>query len=147
MSFTFYLNSHARLQYWQRWIRYLKMHLNDRLSRSYRLYCSRHTNPIQHDVYIWVNYSVSSYSNFIPIFWNVLIWLKYDYMHHLSKHTLTYNLWDPFADTGSWIQRQMRTYEGKYGYLPILALTANNQHWLLTIIGHTKTNMLQQNMW
>jgi hypothetical protein len=30
--------------------------------------------PIQHDVYIWANYSVSSYLNFIPICWNVLIW-------------------------------------------------------------------------
>jgi hypothetical protein len=35
--------------------------------------------PIQDDVYIWANYSVSSYLNFIPIFWNVLIWLKYDF--------------------------------------------------------------------
>ena len=34
--------------------------------------------PIQDDVYIWANYSVSSYLNFIPTFWNVLIWLKYD---------------------------------------------------------------------
>jgi hypothetical protein len=44
--------------------------------------------PIQQDVYIWANYSVSSYSNFIPIYWNVLIWLKYDFMHifvHLSN--------------------------------------------------------------
>jgi hypothetical protein len=39
--------------------------------------------PIQDDVYIWANNSVSSYLNFIPIFWNVLIWLKYDFMHHL----------------------------------------------------------------
>ena len=37
--------------------------------------------PIQHDVYIWANYSVSSYSKCIPIYWNVLIWLKYDFMH------------------------------------------------------------------
>jgi hypothetical protein len=27
--------------------------------------------PIQHDVYIWANYPVSNYLNFIPIFWNV----------------------------------------------------------------------------
>jgi hypothetical protein len=44
--------------------------------------------PIQRHVYIWANYSVSSYLNFIPICWNVLIWLKYDFihifMHHLS---------------------------------------------------------------
>jgi hypothetical protein len=42
---------------------------------------------IQHDVYIWaINYSASNYLNFIPIFRNVLIWLKYDFMHmhHLS---------------------------------------------------------------
>jgi hypothetical protein len=43
---------------------------------------------IQHDIYIWANYSVSSYLNLIPIFWNVLNWLKYDFMyifmHHLS---------------------------------------------------------------
>jgi hypothetical protein len=32
-------------------------------------------------IYIWANYSVSSYLNFIPICWNVLIWLKYDFMH------------------------------------------------------------------
>jgi hypothetical protein len=25
--------------------------------------------PIQHDVYIWANYSVSSYLRFIPICW------------------------------------------------------------------------------
>jgi hypothetical protein len=44
--------------------------------------------PIQHDIYIWANYSVSSYLNFIPICWNVLIWLKYDFMHifmHLKR--------------------------------------------------------------
>jgi hypothetical protein len=29
--------------------------------------------PIQHDVYIWANYSVSSYLKCIPICWNVLI--------------------------------------------------------------------------
>ena len=46
--------------------------------------------PIQHDVYIWANYSVSSYLSFIPIFWNVLMWLKYDFMnifmHQLSLY-------------------------------------------------------------
>jgi cytochrome c1 len=44
--------------------------------------------PIQHDVYIWANYSVLSYLNCIPICWNVLIWLKYDllriYFRNLS---------------------------------------------------------------
>jgi hypothetical protein len=29
----------------------------------------------------------------------------------------------------------------------LFALRANNQHWLLAIIGHAKTNILQQNMW
>jgi hypothetical protein len=29
--------------------------------------------PIQHDVYIWANYSVSTYLNFIPIFWNIIL--------------------------------------------------------------------------
>jgi hypothetical protein len=29
----------------------------------------------------------------------------------------------------------------------IFALRANNQRWLLDIIGHAKTNILQQNMW
>ena len=28
-----------------------------------------------------------------------------------------------------------------------MELRANNQHWLLAIIGHAKTNILQQNMW
>jgi hypothetical protein len=42
--------------------------------------------PIQHDVYIWANYSILSYLNFIPICWNVLIWLKYDFMHIFMHH-------------------------------------------------------------
>jgi hypothetical protein len=46
--------------------------------------------PIQHDVYIWANYSVSSYLNFIPIFWNVLIWFKYDFMHIFMHHLSLY---------------------------------------------------------
>jgi len=61
-------------------------------------------------------------------------------MHHLSKCTLTYNLWDHCADTGSWIRRQMRTYEGKYGYLPIFSLMANNQHCLTAIYYWTCKN-------
>jgi hypothetical protein len=32
--------------------------------------------PIQHDLYTWANYFVSSYLNFIQLFWNMLIWLK-----------------------------------------------------------------------
>ena len=46
--------------------------------------------PIQHDVYIWANYSVSNYLNSIPIFWNVLIWLKYDLMHNFMHHLSLY---------------------------------------------------------
>jgi hypothetical protein len=57
--------------------------------------------PIQHDVYIWANYSVSSYLKFIPICWNLLFWLKYDFMHivmhHLSliikQDLLNYEIW------------------------------------------------------
>ena len=55
-------------------------------------------------------------------------------------------LWDHCADTGSWIWGQIRIAEGKYGYLPVFALGANNQPWLLAIIGHAQTNVLQQNM-
>jgi hypothetical protein len=46
--------------------------------------------PIQHDVYIWANYSVSSCLKFIPICWNVLIWLKYDFMHIFMHHLSLY---------------------------------------------------------
>ena len=63
-------------------------------------------------------------------------------------------LWDLCAGTGSWIWGQILTYEGKYVYLKantdiclVFALRANNQHRLLAIIGHAKTNILQQNMW
>ena len=48
-------------------------------------------------------------------------------------------------------------YGGKYGHMrantdilyicPVFALKANNQHWLVAIIEHAKTNILQQNMW
>jgi hypothetical protein len=46
--------------------------------------------PIQHDVYIWANYSISSYLKFIPICWNVLTWLKYDFMHIVMHHLFLY---------------------------------------------------------
>ena len=46
--------------------------------------------PIQHDVYIGANYSVSSYLNFIPIFRSVLIWLKCDFMHIFMHHISLY---------------------------------------------------------
>jgi hypothetical protein len=37
--------------------------------------------------------------NFIPIFWNVLIWLKYDFI--ILPCTLTYFLWNQAADARS----------------------------------------------
>jgi hypothetical protein len=64
--------------------------------------------PIQDDVYIWANYSVSSYLNFIPIFWNVLIWLKYDLPSFLV-------LWHIFFETTAQIPEVK--FGGKYGYL------------------------------
>ena len=90
--------------------------------------------PIKHDVYIWANYSASSYLNFISICWNVLIWLKYEYMHIFMHHLSLY-----FETTA---QTPEAEFGGKYEYL-----RANNQHWLLAIIGHANTNILQQNMW
>ena len=41
-------------------------------------------------IHIWANYSVSSSLNFIPVFWNVLIWLKYDYMYIFMHHHSLY---------------------------------------------------------
>jgi hypothetical protein len=76
--------------------------------------------PIQHDVYIWANYSVSSYLEFIPICWNVLIWLNYDFMHifmhHLSLH------FDIIFETTAQIPEV--EYGGKYGYM-----RANTDIW------------------
>jgi hypothetical protein len=46
--------------------------------------------PIQRHLYIWANYSVSSYLKFIPICWNVLIWLKYDFIHISMHHFSLY---------------------------------------------------------
>jgi hypothetical protein len=94
---------------------------------------------IQHDVYIWANYSVSSYLNFIPICWNVSIWLKYDFMHIFIHHLFLY-----FETTAHIPEVE---FGGKYGYMRANTDRANNQHWLLAIIGHAKTNILQQNMW
>ena len=86
--------------------------------------------PIQHDVYIWANYSVSSYLNFIPICWNVWIWLKYDFMHIFMHHLSLYfettaqipevefggKYGYMRANTDIW--GQIRIIEGQYGYLP-----------------------------
>jgi hypothetical protein len=65
--------------------------------------------PIQRDVYIWANYSVSSYLNFIPICWNVLIWLKYDFIHIFMHHLSLY-----FETTA---QIPEVEFGGKYGYM------------------------------
>ena len=43
--------------------------------------------PIQHGLYTFeliIPFQVIL--NFIPIFWNMLIWLKYDLMHHISLY-------------------------------------------------------------
>ena len=113
-------------------------------------------DSVQRDVYIWANYSVSCYLNFIPIWicWNVLIWLKYDFIHIFMHHLSLY-----FETTA---QIPEVEFGGKYGYIranmdiwgqkntdicTVFALRANNQHWLSAIIGHAKTNILQQNMW
>jgi hypothetical protein len=84
--------------------------------------------PIQHDVYIWANYSVSSYLNFIPIFRNVLIWLKSDVMHIVMHHFLV--LWHIIFETTAHIPEV--EFGGKYGYMRA-NLRENNQHWLLAI--------------
>ena len=65
--------------------------------------------PIQRDVYIWANYSVSSYLNCIPICWKVLIWLKYDFIH-ISMHHLSL-----YFETTAQIPEV--EFGGKYGYL------------------------------
>ena len=49
-------------------------------------------------------------------------------------------LWHIMFDTTAQILEV--EFGGQYGYLK-----ANNQHWLPAIIGHVKTNILQQNMW
>jgi hypothetical protein len=72
--------------------------------------------PIQHDVYIWANYSISSYLNFIPICWNVLIWLKYDFMHIFMHHLSLY-----FETTAQIPEVELG---GKYGYM-----RANTDIW------------------
>jgi len=39
------------------------------------------------------------------------------FLYTIFPCTLTYNVWHHCTDTGSWIWGQIRTYEGKYGYL------------------------------
>ena len=63
-----------------------------------------------------------------------------------------YVLWHTLFETTAQIPEV--EFGGKYGYLkantdicPVFVLSANNQHWLLVVIGHAKTNILQQNIW
>ena len=93
--------------------------------------------PIQHDVYIWANYSVPSSLDFIPIFWNALIWLKYDFMHIFMHHiSLYFNIYSlrPLRR-----YRKLNTGENTdiwgqilifWGHIRIFAFRTSNQHWL-----------------
>jgi hypothetical protein len=94
--------------------------------------------PIQHDVYIWANYFVSSYLRFIPICWNVLIWLKYDFMHIFMHHLSLY-----FETTAQIPEVEFGGDEIKYSYhifccnmfvfaCPIIA---KSQCWVFAIRG------------
>ena len=85
-----------------------------------------------------IPFQVKFYSNMLKCV-NFIEIRSYAYLY--ASSFLVYNLWDHCTDTGSWISGEIRIYEGKYWYL------RNNQHWLLAIIGHAKTNILQQNMW
>ena len=104
--------------------------------------------PIQHNVYIfflyiWANYSISSL--FIPIiFWNALIWLKYDFihifiqylLHHLSLYfdiTTRYrklnsganmDIWEQIINTDFrlWLDIQKQTYSTKHVLHEVFAL-------------------------
>jgi hypothetical protein len=73
-------------------------------------------------------------------------WLYSNILKHVNLieirfyHLSFYLLWHIFLETT--VQIPEIKFGGKYGYL-----RANNQHWLLAIIGHAKTNLLQQNMW
>jgi hypothetical protein len=101
--------------------------------------------PIQHDVYIWANYSVSSYLKFIPICWNVLIWLKYDFMHIFMHHLCNMLIFacPIIANSQCWLfalranTGQISVFALKYPYLPSniricphISVTFS-KHWLL----------------
>ena len=110
--------------------------------------------PIQHDVYTWANYSVSSYLNFIPICWNVLIWLKYDFMHIFMHHLSLYfeiTTQIPEVEFGGKygymraktdIWGQMRIFEGKYGYLPWGQITNTEFYLILDMQKRTYCNKI-----
>jgi hypothetical protein len=78
------------------------------------------------------------YSNMLKCVNLIEIWF-YAYLYVSSFLVLWHIIWDHCADTGSWIRGQIQTFA--------FAPSGNNQHWLLAIIGHAKTNILQQNMW
>ena len=73
---------------------------------------------------------------------NIFIWVNLMeirfYAYFYTPTSLV--LWHIMFDTTAQILEV--EFGGKYGYLK-----ANNQHWLPAIIGHVKTNILQQNMW
>ena len=55
------------------------------------------------------------------IFWNVLIWLKYDLMHIFIHHRslyLTYNVSHNYADTWRWIRGPLWIFEGNIDFDP-----------------------------
>ena len=97
--------------------------------------------PIKDDVYIWANYSVSCYRLYKRL--NMIEIRFYATSFVVLGHI--------FFETTAQIPEVK--FGGKHGFLRAntdirgLIRRANNQHWLLAIIGHAKTNVLQQNMW
>jgi hypothetical protein len=81
------------------------------------------------------------------IFWNVLMWLKYDFMHifihHLSLY-LTYNVSHICADTWRWMCGPIWIFDSKYRFWPWGRMTNTDFRLLLEM--PTK-KVLQQNMW
>jgi hypothetical protein len=125
---------------------------------------------------IWANYSVSSYLKFIPICWNVLICLKYDFMHIFMHHLSLYfetTAQIPEVEYGGQIKnickwnkdlriyfRNLSVHRSFLQYKSKCLEKVNvkyvikrlwheiyNQYSLLAIIGYAKTYILQQNMW
>ena len=83
-------------------------------------------NSYSTQVYIWTNYSGSRYLIFIPIFWNVLIWLKYDFMHTCTSLCAIFPsvLWHIIFETTAQIPEVY--FGGKYGYT---CMRANTGIW------------------
>ena len=69
------------------------------------------------------------------IFWNVLIWLKFDFMdifiHNLPFY-LTYNDLHNCADTWRWIRGPIWIFEGKYRYWSWVRITNTDFHYYWT---------------